>query len=85
MSMVGKPAPDFELEGYFNQEFKKFKLSDYKGKWVYLLFYPLDFTFVCPTEILHFSKAAKEFKERNCEILGISVDSQFVHKAWVDA
>jgi len=85
MSIVGKNAPDFELEGYYNGEFKKFKLSDYRGKWVCLLFYPLDFTFVCPTEVLSYSKMAEEFRSKNCEIFGISVDSQFVHKAWVDA
>lgn len=85
MSIVGKPAPEFELEGYFNSEFKKYKLSDSRGKWVLLLFYPLDFTFVCPTEVLNFSKGAKEFEERNCQVLGISVDSKFTHKAWVDS
>ncbi len=85
MSLVGKQAPDFELMGYYKKEFKSYKLSDFRGKWVYLLFYPLDFTFVCPTEVLAFSRAAKDFRERNCELLGISVDSHFVHKAWVDA
>lgn len=85
MSQVSKTAPDFELGGYFDRKFGKFKLSDYRGKWVILLFYPLDFTFVCPTEVLNFSDAAEEFDKLNCQILGISVDSQFVHKAWVDA
>jgi peroxiredoxin (alkyl hydroperoxide reductase subunit C) len=85
MCNVGKPAPEFELEGYFKGEFKNYKLSDFKGKWVVLLFYPLDFTFVCPTEVLSFSKSAKEFEERNCQVLGVSVDSKFVHKAWVDS
>ena len=85
MNLVGKPAPDFELEGYFNKQFKKFKLSDYRGKWVILLFYPLDFTFVCPTEVLNFSDAADELAALDCQIFGISVDSQFVHMAWVDA
>jgi alkyl hydroperoxide reductase subunit AhpC len=85
MSLVGKPAPEFELQGYYNKKFETFKLSDYKGKWVFLLFYPLDFTFVCPTEVLAFSKMADEFRKLNCEIFGVSVDSQFVHKAWVDA
>ncbi len=82
--VVGRQAPDFELNGYFNAELKSFKLSDYRGKWVYLLFYPLDFTFVCPTEVLSFSEHAAQFEERNCQILGVSVDSEFVHKAWVD-
>ncbi len=83
-SVVGNPAPEFELQGYFKGEMKSFSLADYKGKWVLLLFYPLDFTFVCPTEVLAFSKDAKLFAEKNCQVLGISVDSQFVHKAWVD-
>lgn len=83
--IVGNPAPDFELDGYFNNELKSFKLSDYRGKWVYLLFYPLDFTFVCPTEVLSFSDHVSDFAERDCQVFGISVDSQFVHKAWVDA
>jgi peroxiredoxin (alkyl hydroperoxide reductase subunit C) len=82
--IVGKQAPDFEVQGYFKGEMKTFKLSDYRGKWVYLLFYPLDFTFVCPTEVLSFSRSAGEFEEMHCQLLGMSVDSQFVHKAWVD-
>jgi peroxiredoxin (alkyl hydroperoxide reductase subunit C) len=85
MSLVGKPAPDFSLDGYMSGDFKTFKLSDYKGKWVMLLFYPLDFTFVCPTEVLAFSKMAPEFAKRNCQLLGVSVDSKFVHKAWVES
>ena len=85
MSLVGKPAPDFELEGYFDGEFKKYKLSNNDGKWTVLLFYPLDFTFVCPTEVLGFSKAAGDFEKHNTRVFGLSVDSKFVHKAWVDA
>jgi peroxiredoxin (alkyl hydroperoxide reductase subunit C) len=84
MYLVGKTAPDFDLDGYYKGEFKKFKLSDYRGKWVFLLFYPLDFTFVCPTEVLAFSESADELERLNCQVLGISVDSAFVHKAWVD-
>jgi len=84
MSLVGNPAPDFELEGFFKGQFGKYKLSDYRKKWVFLLFYPLDFTFVCPTEVLNFSAAAEPLSKLNCQILGISVDSVFVHKAWVD-
>jgi len=84
MCLVNHPAPDFDLEGYFRDEFKRYKLSEQKGKWVILLFYPLDFTFVCPTEVLNFSAAAERFSRLNCRIFGISVDSKFVHKAWVD-
>jgi len=84
MSFIGRPAPDFELEGYFNGQFSKVKLIDYRKRWVLLLFYPLDFTFVCPTEVLNFSAAAEQFSKLNCQIFGISVDSIYVHKAWVD-
>jgi len=84
MSFVGGPAPEFELEGYFNGQFSKVKLTEYRKKWVLLLFYPLDFTFVCPTEVLNFSAAAEQFSKLNCQIFGISVDSIYVHKAWVD-
>jgi peroxiredoxin (alkyl hydroperoxide reductase subunit C) len=84
MCLVNNPAPDFELEGYFKGQFEKYKLSDYRGKWVILLFYPLDFTFVCPTEVLNFSAAAEQFNKLNCQIFGISVDSVYVHKAWVE-
>jgi peroxiredoxin (alkyl hydroperoxide reductase subunit C) len=84
MCLVSNIAPDFELEGYFKGQFGKYKLSDYRGKWVVLLFYPLDFTFVCPTEVLNFSGAAEQFSKLNCQIFGISVDSVFVHKAWVE-
>ncbi len=84
MSLVGRPAPDFELEGYFNGQFNKYKLADFRKKWIILLFYPLDFTFVCPTEVLNFSAAAEKFNKLNCQIFGISVDSTFVHKAWVE-
>jgi peroxiredoxin (alkyl hydroperoxide reductase subunit C) len=84
MTLVGQPAPNFEVEGYFKGKFEKYSLKSIDGKWAYLLFYPLDFTFVCPTEVLSFSKAANEFAERNCQVFGVSVDSKFVHKAWVD-
>ena len=85
MGIVGKTAPDFELTGYYNGDFANFKLSEQRGKWVALMFYPLDFTFVCPTEVLAFSKQAAAFAEIGVELFGISVDSQFVHKAWVDS
>ena len=84
MGFVNHPAPEFELEGYYKGDFKKYGLSGYRGKWVILLFYPLDFTFVCPTEVLNFSNAAEQFNKLNCQVFGISVDSPFVHKAWVD-
>ena len=80
---VGQAAPDFTATAVFDQEFKDISLSDYKGsKYVVLFFYPLDFTFVCPTEITAFSDRYEEFKALNTEILGVSVDSQFSHLAW---
>lgn len=80
---VGQPAPDFRATGVIKQEFKDIKLSDYLGKYVILLFYPLNFTFVCPTEIIAFSDRYAEFAELDTEILGISVDSEFSHLAWI--
>lgn len=84
MSLIGKQAPEFKLEGYYNKDFGNFDLADYKGKWLVVFFYPLDFTFICPTEIKEFSKRAGEFKEVNCEIVGVSTDSKNSHKKWVE-
>jgi alkyl hydroperoxide reductase subunit AhpC len=76
-------APDFKSTALLaNGTFGEVKLDDYKGKWVVLFFYPLDFTFVCPTEIIQFSDRAAEFRAINTEIIGASVDSQFSHLAW---
>jgi peroxiredoxin (alkyl hydroperoxide reductase subunit C) len=80
---VGQAAPDFTAEAVVDQEFKTIKLSDYRGKYVVLFFYPLDFTFVCPTEITAFSDRHADFKAINTEILGVSVDSVFSHLAWI--
>jgi peroxiredoxin (alkyl hydroperoxide reductase subunit C) len=81
-AFVSEKAPDFTADALVNGEFKKVSLSDYKGKKVVLFFYPLDFTFVCPTEILAFADHLEEFKKRNTEVIGVSVDSQFTHMAW---
>nr|XP_043634324.1 2-Cys peroxiredoxin BAS1, chloroplastic-like [Erigeron canadensis] len=84
LPLVGNVAPDFEAEAVFDQEFINVKLSDYIGKkYVILFFYPLDFTFVCPTEITAFSDRYAEFESINTEVLGVSVDSVFSHLAWV--
>ncbi|CAI0462795.1 unnamed protein product [Linum tenue] len=84
LPLVGNVAPDFEAEAVFDQEFIKVKLSEYIGKkYVILFFYPLDFTFVCPTEITAFSDRHAEFEKINTEVLGVSVDSVFSHLAWV--
>lgn len=82
---VGKPAPDFTMEtARGNGEgFGKVSLSDYNGKWLVLFFYPLDFTFVCPTEITALSDAHEQFAALDADILGVSVDSQFTHRAWI--
>ncbi|MFM7373095.1 MAG: peroxiredoxin [Sphaerospermopsis kisseleviana] len=80
---VGQQAPDFTATAVADQEFKTIKLSDYRGKYVVLFFYTLAFTFVCPTEITAFSDRYEEFKNLNTEILGVSVDSEFSHLAWI--
>ena len=80
---VGQKAPDFTATAVIDQEFKEISLSQYRGKYVVLFFYPLDFTFVCPTEITAFSDRYSEFSSKNTEILGVSVDSQFSHLAWI--
>lgn len=80
---VGQMAPDFSATAVVDQNFKIVKLSDYRGRYVVLFFYPLDFTFVCPTEIAAFSDRYGEFKALNTEVLGISVDSEFAHLAWI--
>lgn len=81
-AFVTQPAPQFKADALVDGQFKEVALSDYKGKKVVLFFYPLDFTFVCPTEILAFSDAKKEFDARNTVVLGVSVDSKFSHWAW---
>ena len=81
---VGQLAPDFSATAVYDMEFKTVRLSDYRGKkYVVLLFYPLDFTFVCPTEITAFSDRYDEFAKLDTEILGISVDSEYSHLAWM--
>jgi peroxiredoxin 2/4 len=80
---VGKPAPEFKMEGYFKGQMKHYHLDDFKGEWVLLFFYPLDFTFVCPTELIELSKKHKDFEEINTQILGVSVDSVYSHEAWL--
>ncbi|MFO0804812.1 MAG: peroxiredoxin [Gemmataceae bacterium] len=82
-ALVQKEAPDFTATAVINEEFKEVKLSSYRGKYVVLFFYPLDFTFVCPTEIVAFSDRIKDFHDRGAEVLGVSIDSQFSHLAWI--
>lgn len=80
--LVGKPAPEFKANAVINGDFKEVKLSDYRGKYVVMFFYPLDFTFVCPTELHAFQDKLDHFKKLNTEVLAVSVDSQFSHLAW---
>jgi len=85
VAKVGKSAPDFRMPSTKNIEKldQDVSLSDYKGRWLVLFFYPLDFTFVCPTEILAFSESAEKFKAVGADVLGVSIDSKFVHRAWI--
>jgi len=81
--LVTKEAPDFTAQAVLpDNSFGEIKLSSYRGKYVILFFYPLDFTFVCPSEILAFNKAVKTFASKNAVVLGVSVDSHFSHWAW---
>ncbi len=82
-TIVTKPAPDFTAQAVMpDNSFAELKLSDYRGKYTLLFFYPLDFTFVCPSEIIAFDKHLADFKERGCEVIGCSVDSHYTHLAW---
>ena len=79
---IGQQAPDFKSTAVVGSDFAEIELSNFRGRWVVLFFYPLDFTFVCPTEITAFSDGVGEFREAGAELLGCSVDSQFSHLAW---
>ena len=81
-ALIGKKAPEFSGTAWHGKAFKNIKLSDYKGKWVVLFFYPMDFTFVCPTEICQFSDHGEKFKSLNTEIIGCSVDSKHSHREY---
>ncbi len=81
---IGQPVPDISFDIFQNEEIKKVKLSDYKGTWLVLFFYPADFTFICPTELEELADNYAEFKNLHTEILSVSTDTVFVHKAWHD-
>ncbi len=85
LAKVGQQAPDFNMPSTKNLETlgENVKLSDYKGKWLILLFYPLDFTFVCPTELIHFSDRLEDFQGVGAEVVGVSTDSVHSHRAWL--
>jgi len=86
MTLVGQPAPDFTAKAVVGQDFVDYTLSSNwtakKPKYTVLFFYPLDFTFVCPTEIIAFSDRIAEFQERNVQVVGVSIDSEYTHLAW---
>ncbi len=84
MIKINQKIDDMEFEAFQNNEIKKLKFSDYNGKWLILLFYPADFTFICPTELLSMANLHEEFKKLNAEILSISTDTVFAHKSWHD-
>jgi len=84
MLNIGDTVPSTSLEIYYQDKFSKVNLDDYRGKWVILLFYPADFTFVCPTELEDAAKHYPAFQKKGAEIISISTDTTFVHKAWHD-
>ncbi|MBI3312682.1 MAG: peroxiredoxin [Candidatus Omnitrophica bacterium] len=84
MAKINQKVNDMELKAYHNDDIKTLKLSDYKGKWVVLFFYPADFTFVCPTELEEAANYYPEFQKIGAEILSVSTDTVYVHKAWHD-
>lgn len=81
---IGKPAPEFTAQAFMDGEIKDVSLTDYRGKWTVLFFYPLDFTFVCPTEIQGFNDLKADFDKLDAQVLGCSVDSVFSHKEWCE-
>ncbi|MEM4637706.1 MAG: redoxin domain-containing protein [Candidatus Woesearchaeota archaeon] len=84
MIKINEKAPEFKEDAYIDNDVKKISLKDYRGKWVVLFFYPADFTFVCPTELGELAKHYDEFKKLGAEIISVSTDTWFVHKAWHD-
>ena len=81
-AIIRKPAPKFKAMAWHEKKFQEVSLDDYRGKYVVLFFWPLDFTFVCPTEVCQFSDKADEFAEIGCQVIGVSIDSHFVHAEW---
>lgn len=84
MVKINAPAPDFSEDAYIDDQIKKISLKDYQGKWVVLFFYPADFTFVCPTELGELADHYAEIQAEGAEVISVSVDTAFVHKAWHD-
>lgn len=84
MVKIGQKVNDFEVQVYHNDDVKKLKLSDLKGKWTVLIFYPADFTFICPTELEEAASYYEEFQKQGAEIISVSTDTVYTHKAWHD-
>jgi len=84
MVQIGQKIPDFEFQVFQQEKTKKVKLSDYLGQWLVLLFYPADFTFICPTELSEAADYYNDFKKLGAEVISVSTDTVFVHKAWHD-
>jgi peroxiredoxin len=84
MIRINEKAPDFTGDAFINKDIKKISLDDYRGKWVVLFFYPADFTFVCPTELGELADHYEEFRALGAEVISVSTDTAFVHKAWHD-
>ena len=84
MVRINEKVEEFTTDAFYNNDISKVKLSDYKGKWVVMIFYPADFTFVCPTELEEAADNYAEFKKQGAEVLSVSTDTAFVHKAWHD-
>ena len=84
MPQVTSKAPEFKAQAVVNGQFKELSLRDFEGKWKVLFFYPLDFTFVCPTEIIAFSERHADFEALKTQVIGVSVDSHFTHLAWIN-
>jgi NADH-dependent peroxiredoxin subunit C len=82
---INDKFPEFDLEGFHNEKFKRFTNADFVGKWLIVLFYPADFTFVCPTELADAAHFYKDFQDAGAEIISVSIDTKFVHKAWHDS
>jgi NADH-dependent peroxiredoxin subunit C len=84
MVKIGEKIPNFEMEVFHKDDTKRIRLSDYEGRWLILLFYPADFTFVCPTELREAGQLYPQFQKENADIISVSTDTVFVHKAWHD-
>jgi len=84
MVKIGEQVADFEADAFHEEDTRKIRLSEYKGKWVVMIFYPADFTFICPTELEEMAGLYEEFKALDAEVFSVSTDTVFVHKAWHD-